>query len=267
MNMDPRPTSFLFENHLLPSIHDQLKELSSFLQTTESFLDSLRKNKLDEFIKYEHDLGVETLPDGTSFEAFFNKHYGAWSEGRLTKLLRRSFLISLYSFTEYSLLDICRFLRRKDVRVSVSDIKGQNDIDKAKIYIAKVLCADFPSTSSQWGEIQVSRRIRNCIVHNSSEVEESNADRKPIEDYIKANNGMLSLSGNEIILESEYCAKMLKITAEFFVLLRNSLLNFVQQNENNLEPPNREFGEYYIGRPIRVIYVPPPSVHRNRNDE
>jgi len=183
----------------------------------------------------------------------------------LTSLLRRSFLVSLYAFIEYSLLDICRFVRRKDVKASVSDIKGQNDIDKAKVYITKVLCADFPSTASQWADIQASRRIRNCIVHNGGEVEDGSIDRKPIEDYIRANRGLLRLSGNEILLERGFCEKMLQVAMEFFDLLGQSLLDFIKQNENNLEPPDREFGEYYIGRPLRVIYVPPPSARRNPN--
>jgi len=255
--MDPRPTSFLFEHHFLSEIMDQIDELSSFLQITESFLSALHQNRLDEFISYEKGLGVEAIPNETSLEAFFNKHYGAWPEGRLALLLRRSFLISLYSFIEYSLLDICRLIRRKDIKVSVSDIKGQNDIDKAKVYITKVLCADFPSNSSRWRDIQASRRIRNCIVHNSGEVEEGSPDRKPIEDYIKVNKGLLRLSGNEIVLERGFCEKMLQATKDFFALLGPPLLNFIKQNENNLEPPDREFGEMYIGRPLRMLYVHP----------
>ena len=70
--MDPRPLSFLFKHHFLPEIKDQIRELTSFLQTTESFLSSLHRTRLDEFIRREKALGVKVLPDGTSLEAYFN---------------------------------------------------------------------------------------------------------------------------------------------------------------------------------------------------
>jgi hypothetical protein len=62
MNVDPRSTSFLFEHHLIPGIRDEIKELSSFLRTTESFLDSLRRERLEEFISKERDLGGRIPP-------------------------------------------------------------------------------------------------------------------------------------------------------------------------------------------------------------
>jgi hypothetical protein len=52
---------------------------------------------------------------------------------------------------------------------------------------------------------------------------------------------------------------MLDIFRGFLDLLAALLITFVRENQRNLEPLNRQFGEYYLGRPLRAMYVPPPS--------
>ena len=257
--MDPRPINFLFKNYVVPEILDTIKELSSYIQTTENFLQTLYMNKLEEFVNFEKKLGVDELPDGTSVQEFFDLHYRAWPEGRFADLLRLSSAVSIYAFIEFHLMELCNLIQRKDVQLSISHIKGQNYIDKAKVYFSKVLCARFPSNSKEWQEIQIYRRIRNCIVHNGGEIKENTADRRAIEQFIKTNEGLVSITDDRIFLTKGFCEKMLDTTQGFFNLLGESLVDFVNQNESNLENLAQDFGEYYLGRPIRMIYAPIPE--------
>lgn len=258
MSMNPRPTRVLLEHHILPGVRDEIDELVMFLASTETFLRSLHDKKLTEFIAEHRRRGVQNLPDGTSLEDFFDENYDAWPQGRLTRLLRNSFVVGLYSLVEWSLLTICRSLTRKDVRIGVSDIRGDNEIDKAKAYIVKVRCAQFPSTSAEWAEMQLCRRVRNCIVHNAGEVAPDSQNRRPIEDYAKAHPDLLRLRGDAIQLERAFCERVTVVARTFFESLGRSLLTFVAQNESSLEPVEDTFGEFYIGRELGVLYIPPP---------
>lgn len=256
--MDARPTGFLLERHILPAVRDEIEELGLFLVSTETFLRSLHDQKLAEFVAEHRRRGVQRLPDGTSLDDFFEKNYDAWPEGRLTRRLRNSFAVGLYSLIEWSLLDICRFLRRKDVRIGVADIRGDNEIDRAKAYVVKVLRAHFPSETTEWAEIQLCRRVRNCIVHAAGEVGSDSQNRRPIEDYAKAHPELLQLQGDALQLSKAFCERMTGVARAFFELLGQSLLAFAMQNDNNLEPIEDTFGEFYIGRELSVMYIAPP---------
>ncbi|WP_169237775.1 hypothetical protein [Candidatus Roseilinea sp. NK_OTU-006] len=242
--MDPRPVKFLFEHHLLPGILDEIGELASFVRDTEHFLMPLRQECFTQLIQKQEAflrLHLSSRQQEWISSRFNRDYYFSWPKGRLTRLLRNSLLVSIYSFTEHSLIDICRFLRRKDVKVSVSDIKGQNDIDKARIYIAKVLGASFPDNSSEWAQIQTYRRIRNCIVHNDAYIDKGSPDRRPIEQYAKDNANLLRLDKDSVLLEQGFCEKMLDVIREFFILLSQNLREFIERNESLLESSDREF--------------------------
>lgn len=132
-------------------------------------------------------------------------------------ILRKSFLVSLYSFLEHCLMEECRSRKGDDILLSPSDIRGENDIDRARVYLTKILRINFPSDSTEWEEIQNIRRLRNCIVHNHGECDKDKY--KSVRDYVIRNPTTLSLSGDEIILSGDYCKRALSIVAKFIKLL------------------------------------------------
>jgi len=258
--MDPRPLSVLFEHHVLPEIRDTISELEQFVQTSEGFFDDLYLRTRDVFVVKEVEFGVSALPDGTSLEHFFKENFAAWPEGRLVRLLRQSIFVATYGFIEFSLMELCRTLRRKDVRITVADLRGQNLIDKARDYISKVLPADFPASSGEWQEIQLFRRVRNSIVHNAGAVSPESTDRNSIEQYARQYPNRLKLDGDNIALEAPFCLRVLEVFRSFLDRLAVSLVSYVKTNEANLESFERQFGEFYPGRPLSVMYIPPPDI-------
>lgn len=254
--MDPRPLSSLFENHVIPEIRDTIAELEEFVRTTEAFLSDLYLRTRKAFLETQAALGVTALPDGTSLDQFFKENFAAWPEGRLVRLLRESLFLAVYGFIEFSLIELCRTLRRKDVRITVADLKGQNYIDRASDYISKVLPAEFPASSAEWREIQVFRRVRNYIVHNAGEVSRESTDRNSIEDYARQHPDLLRLDADKIALEPLFCTRVLQVFRTFLERLAASLIHYVRANEDNLEPFDRPFGEVYLGRTLAVLYIP-----------
>lgn len=264
MFVNARSTPYLFEHHILPGIRDELVELGLFLDTTEAFLQSIHDEKFTLFVSEHRARGVQILPDGTPLEEFFDTNFDAFPEGRLTRHLRNSFVVSFYSFMESSLLDICRYLRRKDVQITASDIRGDNELDRAKLYIDKVLGADFPSAGREWDELHLSRRVRNCIVHSAGEVTSDSQNRRPIAVYAKAHPELLQLRGDLINVKRAYCDRMTEVGRKFFGSLGQSLIAFSTQNESNLESIPDAFGEFYIGRELgAAYYAPPPEFDAN----
>ena len=109
-----------------------------------------------------------------------DEFYGIYEtdEWRLSKvfpnLLRASFFVASYSFLEHKLLDICRYFQKKYPHaVGLADLKGSK-ISTAQIYLKKVVGIDFPDQSSSWADIIIFTHIRNFIVHNDGQLDESN---------------------------------------------------------------------------------------------
>src|SRR5574341_1154816 len=134
--------------------------------------------------------------------------------------LRQSFFVSLYSFFEHTFLDECRSRGNgdKSVRIGLSDLAGQNDIDKAKTYITKVLQLDFPSNLQEWDEIQNYKTLRNCIVHARGRIDDMKAssDQKKLRAFI-ARKRALSIweRQGEIVFRKGLCEEVLETIENF----------------------------------------------------
>ena len=128
-------------------------------------------------------------------------------------ILRKSFIVSLYSFLEYWLMRECRTRKGNDILLSPSDIRGENDIDRARTYLTKVLQVNFPNNTQEWEEIQNIRKLRNCIVHNHGKC--GGEKYKSLRDYVAQNSDTLSLSNNEIVLRGEFCKQALRTIGKF----------------------------------------------------
>ena len=128
-------------------------------------------------------------------------------------IMRKSFLISLYSFLEYLLMQKCRSQKGDILDPSALGIRGKNDVDRARIYLTKVLHVSFPSNSQEWKEIQNIRMLRNCIAHNNGRCDKDKY--KKLRDYVAQNSDILSLSSSEIVISGEYCNRALRTVGKF----------------------------------------------------
>lgn len=119
------------------------------------------------------------------FEVDKNKKLPGYSDFLLTKLIedhvslsnlythnfRASFYIQIISFIEYELRNICEYhhvIKKTDF--GIEDLKGSNDIDKAKIYLSKSANIKFKNLNPEWQFIQEAKEIRNLLVHHQSRV-------------------------------------------------------------------------------------------------
>ncbi|WP_316805322.1 hypothetical protein [Pedobacter nototheniae] len=100
---------------------------------------------------------------------------------------RASFLIQIFSFIEYELKQICNHhhhLLATDI--SISDLKGSSDLDKANLYLKKVCKINFNNLQPEWNYLNSVRKIRNRLVHHQGTITFDDPDRKTILSFIKS---------------------------------------------------------------------------------
>lgn len=85
------------------------------------------------------------------------------------ELLMNSTFITSYSLFESSFSSICKYAQlEKGSQLSLKDLSGQGIIDKCRKYLEKVIEIDLSSLNTEWREIKNYSKVRNLIVHNSS---------------------------------------------------------------------------------------------------
>jgi len=84
---------------------------------------------------------------------------------------RLSTFIGLYSYFETKLNRLCYFINeRKKYRIKLSDLGGENIIEKSKRYLSLVVGLELNSLNSDWMKITDHQKLRNCFVHGGSDI-------------------------------------------------------------------------------------------------
>lgn len=140
-------------------------------------------------------------------------------------ILFKSFIVSVYSYLESSLLERCRGVEQKhNYRLSVKDLSGQG-IQQAMSYLLKVHQLGYSlGTSKEWGQIQNLRILRNCIAHNGGRLDLGTDQIQKVRNYVSA-EPLLNIDNNtdEIVVSREYCEKALLIVTEFLYAIDKAL--------------------------------------------
>jgi uncharacterized protein YutE (UPF0331/DUF86 family) len=137
-------------------------------------------DRYERFIKDENEDYEKFLNNPDSFFELglkfnFERIHSANLSTEFPNTLRRSAFLSLMSFFENSLNKLCEvYEERLDIKLNFTDM-NERGIDRAKLYLEKVIQLDFPN-SSDWEKIKKLQEIRNIIVHRYSEI--SNDDKK-----------------------------------------------------------------------------------------
>ena len=80
------------------------------------------------------------------------------------------------TFIEFELRQICKYIQeKKQIPWSIADLKGSNDINKAKLYLHKTLNINF-GEMKEWDQIIHLWTIRNAFVHHSGSIAKKKGD-------------------------------------------------------------------------------------------
>ncbi len=123
-----------------------------------------------------------------------------------------------YNYFEYGLNDLVEkigFVENFDLKLS--DLRGEG-LNRATLYMKKVCKLNMDPLKSIWDEITVYNKIRNLITHNNG-LFINNDKYKCIQEFIKNNNDIISLTNNKIIFKMNFITR----TNETFVNYLNNL--------------------------------------------
>lgn len=136
-------------------------------------------------------------------------HLEAIFEEYFPNLQRRSALITLFSFLEYQLDELCRlFANDQKLSVSLNDLKDKG-IDRSYRYLKKVVGLPVDNSTSTWQNIKLIQGLRNEIVHNDGKLKSNEA--------IKYARDSDLLSGDdEVKIKEGYLAYVIKAFDEYF---------------------------------------------------
>ena len=104
---------------------------------------------------------------------------------------RSSFLIQIFSFIEFELKEICNHHHiTLKTDVAISDFKGTNDLDKAKIYLTKVCKIQINDLKPEWDYLLDIRKLRNVLVHHQGIIAPDDKERNPMLKFIARQDGI-----------------------------------------------------------------------------
>lgn len=194
--------------HLITSEIEELREVTSLI-------DNLMTEEVKKF-----NSRIDKMAQGLSKEEQ-DEFYGWHSDDywRLSKafpnVTAASLFVTNYSFLEYQLIFICKSLHSiKKFPIKLLDLKGEG-IFLAQNYLKKVVgISDFPDQTAQWNEICQYNRIRNFIVHNNSQLDDS--DRaKAIKLYITNKSSIILDPHDRFELSMTFISEAIDIIEAF----------------------------------------------------
>jgi len=141
-----------------------------------------------------------------------------------------SFIIILYSYIEDGLNSLCNALFSDKLRlqkikggeqftITFKDIKGEG-INRAKVYLEKVMGVSVHADKKSWSEIDTLRKIRNAIVHDDGTAKETILKDGNIIQHVK--NGTLEITDHgelvygTIVITPKYLDYIIPIVKDFF---------------------------------------------------
>lgn len=136
---------------------------------------------------------------------------------------RSSIIIQIFSFLEVELKKFCEnHSIQFSKEYSIDDLKGKNDIDKAKKYLKRSANIDITSNQKQWRFLTNLRKLRNKIVHHKSILLEKDNDINALKELSVGNFELKSIEnyGYEILLnDKKFILKCLEQIEKFLKAL------------------------------------------------
>lgn len=176
------------------------------------------KNIIDNTYDIVHGKAIKVV-DGMSDQEWdlsmiFDKYF--------PNIQRSSAFISIYSFLEDVLNNLClRLYEARALSLQLMDLHGKG-IDRARLYLVKVASIDFCSLEGIWEEIKNIQKLRNVIVHRKGKIEQGkNSLRKYVSD-----SSHFELDKDDFIsLKKTFLPYFLNQVADFYGLLYKKLKN------------------------------------------
>jgi len=180
----------------------QLDSFSEYIKLTEKTIENDIKEKIkayDKFLKEASDDEIEYLHDFQDHEIKIHTR----------QLYYHSLFISLYSFLERKMYQLCR-LAELNQTLKIKDISGEG-IFKYYKYFKKVLGLNLDGLNAEWTEITKYNKLRNKLVHSPTNTIENGDNNKELIRTLQSISNLVVIDRGDY-LEFEITDKELLMT-------------------------------------------------------
>ncbi len=157
------------------------ENIYSYCKFTESALEQ-EKYRFNEI--YQEKVSKLNAEEKDNFDKFsIEVHWKLYDV--FPTLQWHSIFNTAYTIFENHMNELCRIFGESTANeLSVRDLNGQG-IERAKLFLSKVIGIKNVFNSTEWGEIQNYSKVRNILVHTSGKLDLTNRNHKEIFDYAK----------------------------------------------------------------------------------
>jgi|MDSW01.2.fsa_nt_gb hypothetical protein len=187
---------------------NELMNFEDFHAETEESWQTINKNlesKIDRIIE-RHPAEREEIIEHFSLDLHEKQE-------KFPSIHRRSLVITIYSFLENTLNELCNTLSESvDSNVVLTDLKGRG-MERALSYLSKVAEFDLSKMGGTLSYIKNINRVRNFIVHNGG-VLPSEPEQK-VNIFIASTENIFGNPGGNIRFESTFISEMIEVFIRF----------------------------------------------------
>jgi hypothetical protein len=139
---------------------------------------------------------------------------------------RTSFFTQIFSVFEYELKKICSIHHLENkTDFSVTDLKGNGEIEKAKLYLQKACKINFEALEPEWTYLDTIRKIRNIIIHHQGEIRQNHGDWSTIYKFIEFKKNQIGFGNSAEYLDKEKFKELFDKDSVFNIEISDSDIN------------------------------------------
>lgn len=201
-----------------------------------SFVDGIEKQAELSILNYVENRKCEVVENDAGadyFQSLMFTHQGLDNESwdldgifreHFPSLQRRSALLTLCSYFEYELEQLCLlYQREKKFGLAPYDLHGTG-IDRSANYLEKVAGLNLTGKSQEWTAIKRIQTIRNVIVHEDGKLQRNGNVTDKGKKIIGFMKEMKFLRGDdEIVLDKGFLSDVLDTYRKYFQLIAESI--------------------------------------------
>ncbi len=205
----------------------ELSSFNEYISHSIASINNAQQEFEDEYKKFESKHSNEE--DDSGWIDYWSEEHIKFHEIFPT-FFRQSTFISLYSFLETRLQSLCNNLQRtKQYNIKISDLAGENYIEKSKKYLKLVVGLNLDDLNTQWTKITDYQKIRNCFVHANGNIitdKTQPLDKQKFYQAAKKNTDLKIESSGEVKIENDaFLTKFIKVIEDYLKALLEKIKN------------------------------------------
>lgn len=139
-------------------------------------------------------------------------------ELHLSSYYYHSTIVSLYSWLESMLIEICdTIVKQTGFAFTINDLSNKNISGSARTFLSKLTDIEFECVEKQWHEVTIFQKLRNCIVHNNSQIDKDKVQPEIVKIIRKYGEINEQRTPSPFYLNNVDILNRLLNTAEYFI--------------------------------------------------